>query len=125
MMSDDLLERLNNEADLCRNDGADDCAKLFDAAITRITELEARPAIATVDLRDRVARAIDYAYVGYSICLTGLVDGVSEYTAHCSSETRVFESHRDASEWVEGFRLNAKADAAILALTTHSAEVAA
>jgi len=29
----DLLERLSNEADLCRNDGADDIADLLEEAI--------------------------------------------------------------------------------------------
>lgn len=36
----DLIERLNDEADLCRNDGANDIADLLDEAIKRIAELE-------------------------------------------------------------------------------------
>lgn len=31
-MSQDLIQRLNDEADLCRNDGADDIARLLDEA---------------------------------------------------------------------------------------------
>jgi len=33
---DDLVERVSDEADLCRNDGADDIAKLLDDAKARI-----------------------------------------------------------------------------------------
>lgn len=36
----DIASRLQNEADLCRNDGADDIALLLDAARERITALE-------------------------------------------------------------------------------------
>jgi len=37
-----LEERLRDEADLCRNDGADDCAQLLDEAADEIASLRAR-----------------------------------------------------------------------------------
>lgn len=41
-MTDDLIERLRAEEDLCRNDGADDIAELLDEAAARIaTQQEA------------------------------------------------------------------------------------
>ena len=36
----ELIERLQNEADLCRNDGADDIAKLLDEAVEEIERLQ-------------------------------------------------------------------------------------
>ena len=36
----ELVESLSDEADLCRNDGADDIANLLDEARTRIVQLE-------------------------------------------------------------------------------------
>jgi len=35
-MTDDLIKRLSDEADLCRNDGADDIAALLFVAMLRI-----------------------------------------------------------------------------------------
>lgn len=39
--ADDLVERLGDEADLCRNDGANDIADLLDEAAATIKELKA------------------------------------------------------------------------------------
>jgi hypothetical protein len=37
--SDDLISRLQDEADLCRNEGAEDIAELLDEAISEIQRL--------------------------------------------------------------------------------------
>lgn len=68
---------------------------------------------------ERVARAIDDATVGYSINLTKLVDGVSEYTLTYphSGETLTFTSYSDANEHVANRAYIAKAEAAIAALS--------
>lgn len=39
-MTTNLITRLHDEADLCRNDGVPETAKLLDEAIARIKELE-------------------------------------------------------------------------------------
>jgi hypothetical protein len=55
-----LIERLSNEADLCRNDGADDIAKLLDEAVTSMGRL-AGCAIGVVGLaRMSAAKLSDY-----------------------------------------------------------------
>lgn len=43
-MTETLRDRLTDEADLCRNDGATDVAELLDEAAQRIAELEAERA---------------------------------------------------------------------------------
>lgn len=37
---EELIKELSDEADLCRNDGADDIADLLDKAAKRLAELE-------------------------------------------------------------------------------------
>jgi len=39
----DLIQRLNDESDLCRNEGADDIANLLDEAIAALSSVEAKP----------------------------------------------------------------------------------
>ena len=39
---EDLIERLRDEADLCRNEGADDVARLLDAAADALEALQSR-----------------------------------------------------------------------------------
>lgn len=46
MSIDELLERASDEADLCRNDGADDIAELLDEAAATIRAL--REALASI-----------------------------------------------------------------------------
>jgi hypothetical protein len=70
-----------------------------------------------------VAEAIASAEVGYSISLTRLVDGVSEYTLtyHDGSAPLTFEENADAYEHVRARIHRARAEAAISA---YSAAVA-
>lgn len=46
-MSTQLIERLSDEADLCRNEGANDIAKLLDEAVAALASVEGEP-VATV-----------------------------------------------------------------------------
>lgn len=48
-MSDDLSQRLADEADLCRNDGADDIAALLDETVRAIAHLKEQVEHATAD----------------------------------------------------------------------------
>ena len=77
------------------------------------------------EMIEAVGLAIDGADVGYSISLTRLVDGVSTYTATCNGQTREFEEHYEASEWVSRFKLEAKARAAIRVIAPAVLEEAA
>ena len=40
MTTQELIKELSDEADLCRNDGANDIADLLDKAVKRLGELE-------------------------------------------------------------------------------------
>lgn len=80
----------------------------------------------SMTLLERTARAIDEAYLGYSIRLTKLVDEEAEYTAIIEGESpRIFPDHAEASEWVEGFRKNARARAALTIIIPEILEMAA
>lgn len=68
----------------------------------------------TDELIEKVAKAIDDADVGYSINLTSLIDGVSEYTlTYADAEPMKFEEYWQASEHVAERRYREKALAAI------------
>lgn len=70
----------------------------------------------------RVASAIDDADFGFSLKLTRLLDGVSEYTVTFSDGTppMVFPDTENAYEYIRGRKLLAKAQAAIAALAPAS-----
>lgn len=71
------------------------------------------------ELFRRVASAIDDADFAFSLKLTRLVDGVSEYTVTFSDGTppMLFPDTEDAYEYIRGRKMLAKAQAAIAALT--------
>lgn len=61
-MADSLTDRLSNEADQCRNDGADDIAALLDEARAKLTAIGRDPlAMCAGALRDEMVVAI-YQY---------------------------------------------------------------
>ena len=70
----------------------------------------------------RVATAINNADVGFSLELTRLVDGESTFKATIKSmppQSREFtgdEAREDAYAWIESYRMNAKARAAVTAM---------
>jgi chromosome segregation ATPase len=71
---EDLLDRLSDEADLCRNDGADDIANLLSAAREEILRLEGRVNHLT-NVNDGLRETID-----------DLRTGLAELKAMCAPE---------------------------------------
>lgn len=64
---------------------------------------------AEASLISRIRVAAQTSHIGYSICLTKLLDGVSTYTATCCDQTQEFEDRDDAYDWVEKVRSDATA----------------
>jgi hypothetical protein len=62
----DILERLQDEADLCRNDGADDIAQTLDDAINEIEAL--RQLTQSDGLREALEGVLPYVLTNYFQC---------------------------------------------------------
>jgi len=68
-MKTTLLQQIQDEADLCRNDGADDVASLLDDAAKAVAVLR--------ELRDQVRRCVDLDDCGHANGVSlALVDAV-------------------------------------------------
>lgn len=78
----------------------------------------------THPLLERAMNAMEDADVGYTLSLTKLVDGVSEYTAVIDGlEPRIFGSHSAASKWVAHHRRFVKARALLAELQNLTPDV--
>jgi hypothetical protein len=70
------------------------------------------------DVVEKVAEAIDELF-GYHIELVRLVDGVSTYELRFGGKTLEFDSHYEASLYLDGVRKREQAKAAIRATLEH------
>lgn len=73
---------------------------------------------------EEIARAIEDADIGYSLRLTRLLDGVSEYTlTYDDGQTHIFEDIQDGYEHIRVRRQEAQSRAVLSALKTPTPEM--